>query len=306
MMRKQVKLLANFLGATKALTNEYVELAEITEEELDQMRVGLLARPRRAEVAKLLSAKGMSTRQISDITGWSRETIAADLRIGRNLPEDGRNLPSLSPEREAYEARKQEGVLEDFNTLVASGQKFGVIYADPPWSFKVYSGKGKARSADRHYDTQSLDDIKALPVEKLAADDCALFLWAVMPELPGALEVIKAWGFTYKTVGFTWVKQNADRSPFWGMGYWTRANAELCLLATRGAPKRQAMDVHQIVMSQVGEHSRKPDEVQVRIERLLAGPYLELYARRATEGWITWGDEVSRNLFQQDIPEFVA
>lgn len=100
--------------------------------------------------------------------------------------------------------------VKDLDKLIFTGKKFAVITADPPWSFNVYSGKGKARSADRHYDTQSLDDIKALggKVQALATDDCALFLWAVMPELPGAIDVIAAWGFTYKTVAFTWIKQN--------------------------------------------------------------------------------------------------
>jgi N6-adenosine-specific RNA methylase IME4 len=197
--------------------------------------------------------------------------------------------------------------VENLQELINAGKKFGVIYADPPWSFEVYSGKGKQRSADRHYGTQSLEEIKNLPVEQLAADDCALFMWAVMPELPGALAVLKAWGFTYKTVGFTWVKQNRSGAGlFWGMGYWTRANAELCLLATRGSPKRQAMDVHQIVMSPVGEHSRKPEEVSARIERLVPGPYLELFARRPMNGWTVWGNEITRGLFHQQIKEFVA
>lgn len=207
-----------------------------------------------------------------------------------------------------YAQTIQDGcTLTDLDALIGAQKKYGVIYADPPWSFKVYSGKGKQRSADRRYDTQSLDDIKALPVDKLAADDCALFLWAVMPELPGALEVIKAWGFEYKTVGFTWVKQNRSGDGlFWGMGYWTRANAEVCLLATRGSPRRQAMDVHQVVMTPVGEHSRKPEEVSARIERLLPGPYLELFARRPMPGWTVWGNEITRGLFHQSIPEFAA
>lgn len=199
--------------------------------------------------------------------------------------------------------------VKDLNSLVSSGKKFAAIMADPPWSFRVYSGKGKQRSADRHYNTASLDDIKALgpTIELLAADDCALFLWAVMPELPGALDVIASWGFTYKTVGFTWIKQNRGGDGiFTGMGYWTRANAELCLLATRGSPRRLAKDVHQIVQSPVSGHSRKPDEVALRIERLVSGPYLELFGRRAAPGWTVWGNEISRNLFQQDIPELQA
>lgn len=182
---------------------------------------------------------------------------------------------------------------KNLNALIAAGKKFAVIYADPPWKFKAYSGKGKQRSADRRYDTQSLDKIKAMPIEKLAAKDCALLMWAVLPEFPGALEVIKAWGFEYKTVAFVWIKQNrSGKGLFWGMGYWTRANAEVCLLATRGKPRRRAKGVHQVVMSPVRDHSRKPDEVRTRIQQLLSGPYIELFARgKARPGWTAWGNE---------------
>ena len=123
-------------------------------------------------------------------------------------------------ERDARRKNIDQGcTVDDLRTLAEKGRKFSVIYADPPWEFKVYSGAGKQRSADRHYDTQGLDYIKALPVAALAADDCALFLWCVMPELPGALDVIKAWGFEYKTVGFTWVKQNKkSERPLLGHG----------------------------------------------------------------------------------------
>jgi N6-adenosine-specific RNA methylase IME4 len=158
----------------------------------------------------------------------------------------------------------------------------------------VYSVKGKQRSAERHYDTQSLDDIKRLPVRALAAVDCTLMLWASMPGLPGALEVMEAWGFTYKTIGLVWVKQNrSGEGLFTGMGYWTRANAEFCILATRGSPKRLAPDVQQVIVAPLREHSRKPDEARNRIERLLAGPYLELFGRKRVEGWMVWGDEIA-------------
>ena len=136
-------------------------------------------------------------------------------------------------------------------------------------------------------------EIEALPIEALAADDCALFMWAVMPQLPEALRVIAAWGFTYKTCAFVWVKETKDGGNFaTGMGYWTRANAELCLLATRGSPRRINADVHQVVFAPRLQHSRKPDEVYGRIERLLGGPYVELFARQQREGWHAWGNEV--------------
>ena len=127
-------------------------------------------------------------------------------------------------------------------------KKYQIIYADPPWNYKVYSKKGLGRSAESHYPTMSIEDICALPVGNLADKDCALFLWVTIPCLLEGLSVLKAWGFTYKTVGFVWVKQNrkAD-SLFWGMGYWTRSNVELCILATKGHPKRINAAVHQVI-----------------------------------------------------------
>ena len=114
-------------------------------------------------------------------------------------------------------------------------KKYKIIYADPPWEYRVWSKKGQGRSAESHYPTMRLEDIKALPVEKLADKNCVLFMWITFPMLNEAMSVLKAWGFTYKTVGFVWVKQNKKSSSlFWGMGYWTRANAELCVIATKG------------------------------------------------------------------------
>lgn len=173
-------------------------------------------------------------------------------------------------------------------------KKYNVILADPPWSFRSWSSKGMGRSAEQHYPTMRLEDIKALPVSDLAAGDCVLFLWATFPMLKEALEVIDTWGFTYKTVAFTWVKENR-KSPglFWGLGYWTRANAEVCLLATRGSPKRQSAAVHQVILSPVERHSKKPDEVQERIVTLMGDvSRVELFARQETPGWDVWGNEV--------------
>ena len=173
-------------------------------------------------------------------------------------------------------------------------KKYNVILADPPWSFRAWSSKGMGRSAEQHYPTMRLEDIKALPVSDLAAGDCVLFLWATFPMLKEALEVIDVWGFTYKTVAFTWVKENR-KSPglFWGLGYWTRANAEVCLLATRGSPKRQSAAVHQVILSPIEQHSKKPDAVRERIVALMGDvPRAELFARQETPGWDVWGNEV--------------
>ena len=173
-------------------------------------------------------------------------------------------------------------------------QKYSVIYADPPWQYRVYSDKGKSRSAENHYPTMSIEDIRTLPVSELADKDCALFLWVTFPTLREAMTVLDAWGFQYKTVAFVWVKQNRQTpSLFWGLGYWTRANAEMCLLATKGHPKRMCAGVHQVVLSPIEEHSKKPDEVRDRITLLMGDvPRVELFARRTSPGWDVWGNEV--------------
>lgn len=173
-------------------------------------------------------------------------------------------------------------------------KKYEIILADPPWAYRVWSKKGAGRSAENHYPTMDIAAIRSLPVKELAARDCALFLWVTFPTLKEAFTVIEAWGFTYKTVAFAWVKQNRKAPTlFWGLGYWTRANVELCLLATRGQPKRRSAGVHQVILSPVEAHSKKPDETRERIVALMGDvPRVELFARQATPGWDVWGNEV--------------
>ena len=173
-------------------------------------------------------------------------------------------------------------------------KKYSIIYADPPWAYRTYSKKGQGRSAESHYPTMCIEDIKALPVGELAAKDCALFLWITFPCLCEAFEVLAAWGFSYKTVAFVWVKQNRRNDDlFTGMGYWTRANAEICILATMGHPKRVDAGVRQVILSHIEEHSKKPDEARERIVRLMGDlPRVELFARQSPEGWDVWGNEV--------------
>lgn len=176
-------------------------------------------------------------------------------------------------------------------TAFPDGQ-YGVILADPPWNYAVWSKRGAGRTAEAHYPTMTTGSIAALPVADLAAPDCALLMWATYPNLTAAMEVMEAWGFTYRTVAFTWVKLNPRGLGLaTGLGYWTRANAEICLLGTRGHPKRKAKDVPQVIVSPRREHSRKPDAQYERIERLLDGPYIELFARHRREGWTVWGNQ---------------
>ena len=177
-----------------------------------------------------------------------------------------------------------------------SNKKYSVIYADPPWYFKNYSSKGEGRNPKQHYECMSIDDICNLDIDEITERDCVLLMWVVDPLLQEAFRVIEAWGFTYKTVGFTWSKTNQKSLGFsTGLGYWTRSNPEMCLLATKGKPKRLSKSVKQLVISPRREHSRKPDEMYTYIEQLLDGPYIELFARNTREGWDSWGNEVEKH-----------
>ena len=171
-------------------------------------------------------------------------------------------------------------------------KKYDIIYADPPWTYGDKRG-GTAKWGAIPYQTMDLHAIGSLPIKNLAGKDCALFLWVTMPMLREGLETIQAGGFKYKTCAFCWVKTNAKKGGIYsGMGHWTNANAELCLLATKGHPHRVRKDIKQIVMSPVGRHSKKPDEVRDRIEALMGGgKMIELFAREAAEGWDRWGLE---------------
>ena len=179
---------------------------------------------------------------------------------------------------------------------------FGAILADPPWRFRNWSmnelatrGEKWARRNGRSpYNVMDTEDICALPVKDIAAKNSVLFLWATYPKLEAALKVIPAWGFQYKTVAHTWVKLNPSGVGWhFGLGYWTRGNPEICLLATRGKPKRVDNCVANLLISPRRDHSRKPNEVHERIERLVAGPYCELFARETRLGWTTWGEELA-------------
>lgn len=176
--------------------------------------------------------------------------------------------------------------------------KYNIIYADPPWSYE-FSANDKDKNitgcAEQHYKTMNIEEIKELPINTISDDDCVLFLWVTFPLLKEAFEVIEAWGFKYKTTAFTWVKLSDNGTPAWGCGFWTRSNAEICLLATKGKPKRVASDVHQIIMSKRSKHSSKPHIVYSKIERLLGKlPRIELFARTRREGWNAWGNQVPK------------
>ena len=181
-------------------------------------------------------------------------------------------------------------------------KKYNIIYADPPWSYRDKALAGN-RGAGCKYKVQEQKWLENLSVKNIAADNCILFLWVTMPKLNECWNLIEKWGFTYKTVAFTWVKRNKIASSwFWGMGRWTRANAELCLLATKGKPKRISASVHSIIDTHIEIHSKKPDCVRDKIVELCGDiPRIELFARERVEGW----NSVGYNIDGNDIKDYL-
>jgi site-specific DNA-methyltransferase (adenine-specific) len=182
-------------------------------------------------------------------------------------------------------------------------KKYQIIYADPAWS---YSDQGCSGTMADHYKGMAIEDICSLPVGGVCDENCVLFLWATYPMIPEALMVIKAWGFTYKSIAFQWIKLNKHAGKqfsfiqnkyFYGLGRWTRGNTEPCLLATKGKPKRISASVHQIIEAPLTRHSEKPQEARDKIIQLMGDlPRIELFARQKTEGWDVWGNEVESDI----------
>lgn len=171
---------------------------------------------------------------------------------------------------------------------------FDLLYADPPLYFRGWSKKGEGRSPQRHYRCPPFDELLALPVADIAARDSVLAIWVYGPRLRDTLRLIEAWGFTYKSEGFVWVKVDKQGQPRMGGGLSTRKEAESLWLASRGKGLRRVdAGVRQLIFAPRGEHSEKPDEAARRLERLY-GPVrsIELFARKRRFGWTAWGDEL--------------
>lgn len=182
-------------------------------------------------------------------------------------------------------------------------KKYQIIYADPPWSYidkmKMKGVHGMIRGAESFYKTMPLEDIKKLPIQEIADEKCALFLWGTAPLIQDALDTIKAWGFRYINFGFGWVKKTKTGKIHCGMGHYTRGNLEVCLLGLKNRMADKVIDhsILQIVESVIMRHSQKPDEIRKRIVRLFGDlPRIELFAREKTEGWDAWGNEVESDI----------
>ncbi len=179
-------------------------------------------------------------------------------------------------------------------------KKYQIILADPPWEWKTYSAKGRVKTSDKHYPLMTVEEIKLMGhiIPEIVDDNSILFMWVQDAHLHNAIHIGEQWGFTYKTIAFVWDKQN------FGMGYWTRKGAEICLLFTKGRPKRISGGVRQFISEKSIIHSKKPDEIRSRIVKLMGDlPRIELFARQKTDGWTSVGNEINGKDIRQELEE---
>lgn len=227
---------------------------------------------------------------------------------GERMPSSSalRNLLKIKAAKQRN-AKETGCTIDDLEALAFERPNaFAAILVDVPWKYENHTEAGGGRAPDLHYPTMTLEEIMAMGplVRALAAPDCALFFWTSGPHLENALMILDVWGesgdamnpiFRYSTKVFCWAKENPSGEGWhMGTGFWTRANTEDCLLFLKGHPTRLDKGVRQLITAPVGDHSAKPEEVHARIERLVGGPYLELFARAPRDGWTCWGNQVLR------------
>ncbi len=226
-----------------------------------------------------------SWRTLSELAKLPEEILEEALDAGRITPElQRKEVAALIPPPPPSPRLKQSVTVVSLENLVKAGQKFGTIYADPPWP---YENQATRAATNNHYPTMSLEEMKALPVKELAAHAAHLHLWttdAFLFECPALME---AWGFTYAYSMLLWIK------PQMGIGNRWRHAHELLLLGVRG--NCPFLDHSQLswFAEERGEHSEKPETAREKIELVSVGPYLELFGRKHVSGWTVWGNEMA-------------
>ncbi len=252
----------------------------------------------RREAVKELTDDGHSQRQVGEVLGIDHKTVSNDLR-GENSPPNIAETPEMAAVQDDASGQNSpprfDGCeISDLNSLVATGRKFGTIYADPPW---LYENQATRAATSNHYPGLTVDELCALPVQSLADDDAHLHLWTTNAFLFECPRLFAAWGFEFRST-FVWCK------PQMGIGNYWRNSHEILLTAIRGNAKRfRDHGIKSWVECDRGGHSDKPDQVRAYIERASQGPYLELFARRPAPRWTVWGNEIEKSLFSAEAAE---
>ena len=243
------------------------------------------------EIAKAAGVSHDTIAKVEKIERQAAPEVKEQLRKGEMSINQAYQTVRREEKKQEVQQRIEEHAVEQTGVvdIQQTDRKYNIIYADPPWRYWESGNKNQAL----HYTTMTINEICDLPVKNIADDDCVLFLWVTYPILQDAFHVIEAWGFKYSTAAFVWVKKNKQKdTPFFGNGAWTRANSELCLLATKGNVMRLDAGVSQVVESPIEEHSKKPDCVRELITRLVGElPRVELFCRNPADGWDVWGNE---------------
>jgi N6-adenosine-specific RNA methylase IME4 len=277
---KLTELTGNVIAAVSAQVRHLVGVGLV---EADKLRLTIEAR---REKAKELVEGGLSQRDAAKALGVDEKTVRNDLRNdSAESAEQFRTPDRVERTKQKQEARRKR---EESLALRTPEGRYGVIYADPPWKFEVYSeDTGQGRAAEAHSSTMSVEDIAAIPVASWSADDSVLFMWATAPTLPEAFKLLGAWGFSYKT-HCVWAK------PSIGLGFWFRNQHELLIVATKGAVPAPAPGAQwsSLIEEPRGAHSEKPEAFYALIEAYFPNlPKLELFARNGRDGWERWGFE---------------
>lgn len=230
---------------------------------------------------------------------WQRASVVPEEKFAAYVEqanETGREITTSgllklanveAPKNGARPAHGDTGICTDLSDLMKSGEKFGTIYADPPWR---YQNQGTRASTGNHYDgDMSVDEICAMPIAQLCADKCHLHLWTTNAFLFECPKIFDAWGFTFKS-SFVWVK------PQMGIGNYWRNSHEIMLLAVKGGQTALSRAEKSWLECSRGKHSAKPDAARHQIERLSPGPFLELFGRKKVSGWTVFGNQVMEEL----------
>ena len=263
---------------------------------LKQNTVNLISDERKAvntnkELAKIAGVGRDTISKVQKIEEKATDKVKEQIKSGdisiNQAYQQVRRLEKIEKIEEKIISTETQSISIDIDN---PAKKYNIIYADPAWQYFESGNKNQSN----HYKTMTMDDICNLPIKNIVDENCILFLWVTFPILQDCFKVIESWGFKYSTCGFNWIKKNKNQDTnFFGCGAWTRANSELCLIATKGSILRLDNTISQVIETPIEGHSKKPEIVRELITKLVGElPRIELFCRYPKDGWDCWGNEI--------------